>query len=131
MASWTFYAFVVVCAAGFGYGNTIQNSSLTTTQLQSSSHVYFYMDDSDKCSGHTSYFSSLQQDAYVEAWGNSYPHTPPSEGCTAKFVSFYNSQMMFSFSTGDYISDWGVTLEIYDGSDSYGTPMVSGKYRMP
>lgn len=87
------------------------------------------MDDPNKCTLGSSifktYFTSYGQDAYVKAWGRTSYHTPPTTGCTARFASYGAYGMRYSFSSGDYIRDCGVTLRIYDSSNSYGIPMVT------
>ena len=107
---------------------TTLSPSLTTSK-RSVYPYYFYMDDDSQCSPTSAtYLSSYNQDAYVEAWSDSNVllRTPPKYSCTKTYISDYG--LSYSFDVGDYINDCDITLEIYDRSSAYGTPMVSEKY---
>ena len=135
MAGWTFLALLVICAIGGGNGGSSSTPRSTTSTTSSKSTTssyssrYFYMDDSTNCGyvtiARTRYLSYFSQDAYVKAWGRTYPHNPPSFGCTATFSSYSTYGLKYSFSSLDYINDCGITLKIYEDSDAYGIPTVS------
>ena len=117
-----------ICLAGIKT-TTPYTSSTTTPSTPSFSDQYFYMDDTNKCDQtHTTYFSTQSQDAFVESWGHTNPHKPPTNGCKAKYSSYSNYGLKYRFTVGDYINDCGVTINIYSNLDGYGVPMVSYKY---
>lgn len=93
-----------------------------TTRRPSSHKYYYYMDSSTHCSSfltNTKTFYGSDR-AYVNAWTNLYSKRPLSS-CAYTFYS--SDQLKFDF-TKLRISDCSVTVNIYRGSSTLGTPWV-------
>ena len=128
MEGWLFNLLILLAATSCSLGNSIpiNSSSLVATEKRSSSlTVDVCMDDPKDCgNSEVDYFRSYQLKVYVSAWGLSDSHTPPADGCVYRYGSYSNYGMKYKFLSGDYISDCGVTLKIYDSSSTSGIPLV-------